>query len=58
MQQHPVLTCPKCDAVVRVAPLGFLPVDTPGGDGHRTILKRCPRCQAWSWMTLQPQETT
>jgi ribosomal protein S27AE len=58
MQPIPALTCPKCGAAVRVAPLGFPPTDELSGEAAGTVLKQCPRCRAWSWMTLQPQEAT
>ncbi len=55
MGPAPVLTCPKCRAAVRPVPLGIaLAGDLPGAQGN--ILTRCPRCQGWSWMTLQQQE--
>ena len=55
MESTPVLICPKCSAAVRMAPLGLLPVDETGSETGN-ILKRCPRCRVWSWMTLQHQE--
>lgn len=55
MNRSPVVTCPKCSAAVRVAPLGLLPQEDAGGEGGN-VLKRCPRCKAWSWMSLQAQE--
>lgn len=55
MEASPVLTCPKCSAAVRVAPIGILPMDDGNGVSGN-ILKRCPRCRTWSWMTLQTQE--
>lgn len=57
MAYPPVITCPKCDAAVRVAQLGLPIENETNGDNSSTILKRCPRCQTWSWMALQRQET-
>lgn len=54
MHVMPLLTCPKCSAAVRLAPIMLAPED--GTQDFGNILKRCPRCQEWSWMTLQPQE--
>lgn len=56
MEPLPVVTCPKCSAAVRLAPLG-LPIQVDeNGESSSSVLKQCPRCHTWSWMTLQPQE--
>ena len=56
MQSQPDLACPNCSAVVRVAPVGFPLQDETSGEASGSVLKRCPRCEVWSWMTLQAQE--
>jgi hypothetical protein len=58
MQTTSTLTCPKCESAVRVAPLGF-PLENEGsGEAVSTVLKRCPRCRTWSWMSLEQQGTS
>jgi hypothetical protein len=58
MRPAPALTCPKCSAHVRVAPLGFPSQTEMTGEASGTILKLCPRCQVWSWMVPQTQEAS
>jgi phage FluMu protein Com len=55
MESMTVVTCPRCSNAVRVASLGLLPRETDGGESGN-VLKHCPRCKTWSWMTLQTQE--
>lgn len=55
MQRLPALTCPRCTSDIRLAPIGFPPMDETSGEANGTILKKCPRCRTWSWMTLQAQ---
>jgi len=56
MEPSPVVTCPKCSASVRIAPLGIPVQVDERGEPSNNVLTRCHRCQTWSWMTLQPQE--
>ena len=58
MQSTAVLTCPKGESAVRVAPLGLPLEHEASGEAVSTVLKRCPRCRTWSWMTLERQGTT
>jgi hypothetical protein len=58
MQTTAVLTCPKCESAVRVAPLGFPLENEAGDEAASRVLKRCPRCRTWSWMSLARQGTT
>ena len=58
MTSSPALTCPNCSASVRVAPVGFPMQDDINGEATGAILKRCPRCQVWSWMMLLRQEAS
>jgi len=52
------VTCPRCSTTIEVPALN-VPLREPGSaEAAGTILKRCPRCDAWSWMSLQAQEAT
>ena len=50
-----VLTCPRCSTVFGVAPLALPLVNEASGEVTGAVLKRCPECRSWSWMTLERQ---
>ncbi len=52
------VTCPAC-----ARPVTIISVQMPAAaDGSRgatgSVLKRCPSCCKWAWMTPQTQEAT
>jgi ribosomal protein S27AE len=49
------LSCPKCGTLIAVPPVGIALLDEANGEVTGAVLKRCPRCTAWSWMTPEPQ---
>lgn len=51
----PCLTCPRCNAMIGVSVLAMPLVDEASGEATGAVLKRCPECRQWSWMTLEPQ---
>lgn len=50
-----LVCCPKCGSTVNVPVLNVPLRDPASEEIVSTILKRCPQCQAWSWMSLQAQ---
>jgi uncharacterized C2H2 Zn-finger protein len=50
-----VLTCPRCSTVIDVAPVAMPLINESNGEPTGAVLKRCPACRAWSWMTLERQ---
>ena len=49
------LTCPKCDTLIGVAPIVMPLLDERSGEVTGAVLKRCPECREWSWMTPERQ---
>jgi phage FluMu protein Com len=45
------LSCPRCTTQIEVAPLVMPLLDEASGEVTGAVLKRCPRCRTWSWMT-------
>lgn len=56
--QRDSVCCPRCGATVGVPALNFPLRDPVSSEATGTILKRCPRCKTWNWMSLQTQEAT
>jgi hypothetical protein len=52
------LNCPKCSTLIEVAPLAIPLLDEESGQITGAVLKRCPRCETWSWMTPERQTTS
>lgn len=50
-----VLTCPRCATMIAVAPLAMPLTHDVSGEVTSAVLKRCPECRTWSWMTLERQ---
>jgi hypothetical protein len=55
MSSDRVLTCPRCATMIAVAPLAMPLMHEQSGEVTSAVLKRCPECRAWSWMTLERQ---
>ncbi|MGH2586852.1 MAG: hypothetical protein ACRDJE_18215 [Dehalococcoidia bacterium] len=55
MAAERILTCPRCSTVIGVAPLAMPLVNELNGEVTGAVLKRCPECRVWSWMTLERQ---
>ena len=55
MSPDRVLTCPRCSTVFGVASVAMPLVDEGSGEVTGAVLKRCPECRVWSWMTLERQ---
>jgi hypothetical protein len=55
MSSERVLACPRCGTVIAVAPLAIPLVNNASGEVTGAVLKRCPECRTWSWMTLERQ---
>ncbi len=55
MTSERVLTCPRCSTVFYVASIALPLVDEASGEVTGALLKRCPECRIWSWMTLERQ---
>jgi hypothetical protein len=53
-----LVNCPKCGSSVYVPVLNVPLRDPVSAEIVSTILKRCPHCLLWSWMSLQTQSTT
>lgn len=49
------LSCPKCSTLIPVPSVGIALLDEENGEVTGAVLKRCPGCAAWSWMTPEPQ---
>jgi len=49
------LMCPRCSTVIDVMPLALPLVHAASGEVTGAVLKRCPGCRIWSWMTLECQ---
>ncbi len=58
MSRDRVLTCPKCDTLIAVSALAMPLVDETSGEATGAVLKRCPECRTWSWMTLERQRAS
>ena len=58
MSPAPVLTCPQCATLIAVSPLAMPLVNDANGEVTSAVLKRCPECRNWSWMTLERQPAT
>lgn len=56
--QRDSVSCPRCGTTIDVPALSFPLRDPASAEVTGTILKRCPRCRTWSWMSLQAQEAT
>ena len=50
-----VLTCPRCATMIAVALLAMPLTHEVSGEVTSAVLKRCPECRTWSWMTLERQ---
>ena len=57
MRRESVL-CPQCGTAIDVPALNVQLREPNGSEGAGSILKRCPRCRTWSWMSLQAQEAS
>jgi hypothetical protein len=57
MSTDRTLTCPKCSTLIEVSLLAMPLLDEESGEVTGAVLKRCPRCDAWSWMTPERQRT-
>jgi hypothetical protein len=55
MSADRLLTCPRCATMVPVAPLAMPLENKLNGELTSAVLKRCPECRDWSWMTLERQ---
>ena len=49
------LSCPKCSTLIYIAPVGITLLDESNGEVTGAVLKRCPHCSSWSWMTPERQ---
>lgn len=52
------LTCPRCHTLIVIAPLAMPLLDEISGEVTGAVLKRCPECRCWSWMTPERQRTS
>jgi hypothetical protein len=41
--------------MIAVAPLAMPLMHESSGEATSAVLKRCPECRTWSWMTLERQ---
>ena len=55
MPAERALSCPKCSTMIDVSPLIMPLVDEASGEVRGAVLKRCPECRSWSWMTPERQ---
>lgn len=53
--QRESVSCPRCETSMEIPPLDFPLRDPNSAEATGTILKRCPRCRTWNWMSLQTQ---
>lgn len=49
------LSCPRCATMIAVASVAMPLVNESNGEVTGAVLKRCPECRTWSWMTLERQ---
>jgi hypothetical protein len=44
--------------MIAVAPLAMPLMHESSGEATSAVLKRCPECRIWSWMTLERQHAS
>lgn len=57
MSAERTFSCPKCSTLIEVLVLALPLVDETSGEVTGAVLKCCPRCETWSWMTPERQRT-
>lgn len=55
MTRDTSLACPQCDTLIAVSLVALPLRDGASGQAIGAVLKQCPHCRAWSWMTLERQ---
>ena len=55
MSADRTLSCPRYSTLIEVSTLVMPLVDEASGEVTGAVLKRCPSCCSWSWMTPERQ---